>query len=119
MSNDGWIQEGKRLPLFAPYDVAPQAGALIGDTFGVWSGGEGKAVLALGEEGTFELEGVWRLAKATGASTGGAQGAKAYFVTSTKLVTAVASTNKLIGFFANACADGDTTANVRLNSGTV
>jgi predicted RecA/RadA family phage recombinase len=119
MSNDGWIQEGKRLPLFAPYDVAPQAGALIGDTFGVWSGGDGKAVLALGEEGIFELEGVWRLAKATGAGTGGAQGTKAYWITGTKLVTAVASTNKLIGAFFSACADGDAIASVRLNSGTV
>ena len=119
MANDAWIQEGERLPMTAPYDVHISGGALIGDTFGVWGGGEGKTVLATGEEGTFELEGVWRLAKATGANTGGAQGAKAYFVASTKLVTAVASTNKLIGFFANACADGDTTANVRLNSVTV
>ena len=104
------IQEGDRLALAAPYAVSSGGGALIGATFGV-----AVTDLANGEVGTFELEGVFTLAKATGASTGGAQGAKAYWVAASKLISAVASGNTLIGVFAALCADGDATCTVRLN----
>lgn len=104
------IQEGDRLALAAPYAVSSGGGALIGATFGV-----AVTDLANGEVGTFELEGVFTLAKATGASTGGAQGAKAYWVAASKLISAVASGNTLIGVFAATCADGDATCTVRLN----
>jgi predicted RecA/RadA family phage recombinase len=105
-----FIQEGKSLPLIAPYAVSSGGGAVVGSIFGVAS-----TDLASGEEGAFQLEGVYALAKSTAASSGGSQGAKAYFITSTKLVTAVSTGNTLIGVFAAACADGDATASVRLN----
>jgi predicted RecA/RadA family phage recombinase len=105
-----YVQEGESLNLIAPYAVSSGGGALIGATFGVAS-----TDLASGEEGAFQLEGVYSLAKATGASTGGAQGAKAYFIASTKLVTAASSGNTLIGVFAATCADADATCAVRLN----
>jgi len=105
-----FIQEGERLALAAPYARSAGEGALVGATFGV-----AVTDLANGEVGTFALEGVFTLTKATGASTGGAQGARAYWVAGSKSVSAVSSSNTLIGVFANTCADGDATANVRLN----
>ena len=104
------IQEGDSLALAAPYAVSSGGGALIGATFGV-----AVTDLANGEVGTFALEGVFTLTKSTAASSGGSQGAKAYFITSTKLVTAASSGNTLIGVFTATCADGDATCNVRLN----
>jgi predicted RecA/RadA family phage recombinase len=104
------IQEGDKLALAAPYAVSSGGGALIGATFGV-----AVTDLANAEVGTFALEGVFTLAKATGASTGGSQGAKAYWITSTKNITAVSTSNTLIGVFATTCADADATCTVRLN----
>ena len=105
-----FVQEGKSLPLIAPYAVSSGGGAIVGSIFGVAS-----TDLASGEDGAFQLEGVYSLTKSTAASSGGSQGAKAYFITSTKLVTAVSTSNTLIGVFTATCADGDATANVRLN----
>jgi predicted RecA/RadA family phage recombinase len=106
-----FVQDGDVLPLAAPYAVASGGGALIGATFGV-----AVTALASGEVGSFMLEGVFTLPKATGASTGGAFGTKAYWVAANKNVTAVASGNTLIGVFSATCADGDATCTVRLNS---
>lgn len=101
------IQDGKILALAAPYAVASGGGALIGSIFGV-------AVTALAntEVGSFQLEGVYTLPKATGAAT---LGAKAYWDNTNKNVTATSTSNTLIGVFVAAYASGDTTANVRLN----
>ena len=104
------IQEGDSLALAAPYAVSSGGGALVGAVFGV-----AVTDLANGEVGTFVLEGVFTLAKVTGASTGGAQGAKAYWVAATKNISAASSGNTLIGVFAATCADGDATCTVRLN----
>lgn len=104
------IQEGDVLALAAPYAVSAGGGAIVGSIFGV-----AVNTLANGEVGSFQLEGVYSLTKSTAASSGGAQGAKAYFITSTKLVTAASSGNTLIGVFTETCADGDATCKVRLN----
>lgn len=105
-----FIQEGDNLALAAPYARLSGEAALVGATFGV-----AVTDLANAEVGTFMLKGVFSLAKSTAASSGGAQGAKAYFITATKLVTAVSSGNTLIGVFTATCADADATCNVRLN----
>ena len=105
-----FIQEGDMIALAAPYARSAGEGALIGATFGV-----AVTDLANAEVGTFALEGVFTLAKATGASTGGAQGAKAYWVAASKSVSAASSGNTLIGVFNATCADADATCNVRLN----
>ena len=104
------IQDGDVLALAAPYAVSSGGGALIGSIFGV-----AVTTLANAEVGNFQLKGVHDLAKSTAASSGGSQGAKAYFITSTKLVTAASSGNTLIGVFTATCADADATCNVRLN----
>lgn len=106
-----FIQEGDALALTAPYAVSSGGGALVGATFGV-----AVTDLANGEVGTFLLEGVFTLTKKTGASTGGSQGARAYWVAADKAVSAVSSSNTLIGVFASTAADADATAVVRLNS---
>jgi predicted RecA/RadA family phage recombinase len=102
------IQEGENLALAAPYAVASGGGALIGAIFGV-----AVNTLANGEVGSFQLEGVYSLPKATGAAT---LGAKAYWDNTNKNVTATSSSNTLIGVFVAAYASGDTLANVRLNA---
>ena len=101
------IQAGNTLALAAPYAVASGGGALIGAIFGV-----AVTTLANAEVGSFELEGVFTLPKATGAAT---LGAKCYWDNTNKNVTATSTSNTLIGVFVAAYASGDTSANVRLN----
>ena len=109
------IQEGEVLPIAAPYAVASSGGALIGAVFGV-----AVNALANGEVGSFQLEGVYSLPKATGAAAN--LYAKAYWDNTNKNVTATSTSNTLIGVFVPvntaqtaAYASGDTLANVRLN----
>ena len=101
------VQYGDTLALAAPYAVASGGGALIGAIFGV-----AVTALANAEVGSFQLEGVYTLPKATGAAT---LGAKAYWDNTNKNVTATSTSNTLIGVFVAAYASGDTSANVRLN----
>jgi predicted RecA/RadA family phage recombinase len=105
-----YVSAGENITLTAPYARLSGEGALVGALFGV-------AVTDVdnGAEGVFATEGIFTIAKATGASTGGSQGAKAYWVAGSKSVSAVSSSNTLIGVFAATCADGDATAQVRLN----
>lgn len=105
-----FIQEGEYITLTAPYDVASGGGALVGITFGV-------AVTSVvsGAEASFATEGVFTMTKATGASTGGAQGTAAYWNNSSKVITAVSSGNTKVGVFTATCTDGATTCQVRLN----
>lgn len=105
-----YIAEGENLTLTAPYARLSGEGALVGAIFGV-----AMTDVDNGADGVFVTKGIFTLAKATGASTGGAQGAKAYWVAASKSVSAASSGNTLIGVFAATCADGDATAQVRLN----
>lgn len=95
------------IPLTAPYALESGSGALIGATFAV-----SIAKLASGEIGQFRRKGLVSLPKATTAGTGGAQGALAYWNNTAKSVTASASGNTLIGFFASTCTDAATTCDV-------
>jgi predicted RecA/RadA family phage recombinase len=110
----GPIQEGKILPIAAPYAVASGGGALVGALFGV-----AVTALASGEVGSFMLVGVHELPKATGATA--SLYAKAYWNDTNKNVTASASGNTHIGVFvpigsqSAAYASGATLAHVRLN----
>jgi len=105
-----YSQKGEVLTLAAPYAVSSGGGALVGATFGV-----AQSDVASGDDGVFDVEGVWTLTKATGTSTGGSQGARAYWNNTNKNVTAVSTSNTLIGVFTATCADGDATCTVRLN----
>lgn len=101
-----YIQEGCRVKLAAPYAVLSGAGALVGTLFGV-------AIkdLANAEEGEFQLEGVFELAKASGAIT---QGAKVYWDNTAKNLTTTAMSNTLVGVAIVAAGMSDATAIVRL-----
>lgn len=70
--------------------------------------------IANNASGPVAVEGVWTYAKNTGASTGGAMGANAYWDNTAKKFTAVLTSNTLAGYFAATCADGDATCSVKL-----
>jgi predicted RecA/RadA family phage recombinase len=101
------LQNADTIQLTAPYALDPGNGALIGATFAV-----SLAKLANGEIGQFRRKGMFSFPKATTAGTGGAQGALAYWNNTAKSVTASASGNTLIGFFAATCTDAATTCEV-------
>lgn len=60
------------------------------------------------------FRGVFSVPKNTGASTGGAMGANAYWDNTAKKFTAVSTSNTLAGYFSKTCADGDATCEVKL-----
>lgn len=105
-----FIQRGETLTLTAPYAVSSGAGALVGSIFGVAA-----TDVASGEEGEFQVAGVFDLTRETGASTGFSQGALIYWDNTNKRITKTVGTNKLIGVAVKAAADGDATGHVRLN----
>lgn len=99
-----FIDPGDTLTLVAPYAVITGAGLLVGSLFAVAAepAGNGATVEAM-------TEGVFDLAKASGAWT---QGAKVYWDNSAKNVTTTASGNTLIGVATQAQLSGDTTGRV-------
>ncbi len=105
------VYEGhSSLPLTAPYAVSSGGGALIGSIVGI-----AVADFASGAIGTFMLDGTYTHSKNTGASTGGAQGAKAYWDNTAKKFTAVSTNNTLAGIFSKTCTDAATSCEVRLS----
>jgi predicted RecA/RadA family phage recombinase len=105
-----YVQKGETLTLTAPYAVSSGGGALVGSIFGVAA-----TDVASGEEGEFQVAGVFDLTREAGASTGWSQGALIYWNNTTKVITKTATSNKLIGVAVRAAADGDATGRVRLN----
>jgi predicted RecA/RadA family phage recombinase len=105
-----FIQRGETLTLTAPYAVSSGGGALVGSIFGVAA-----TDVASGEDGEFQVVGVFDLVRETGASTGWSQGALIYWDNTNKRVTKTSTSNKLIGVAVRAAADGDATGRVRLN----
>lgn len=105
-----YVQKGETLTLTAPYAVSSGGGALVGSVFGVAANDYGN-----GEEGEFQVAGVFDLTRETGASTAFSQGALIYWDNTNKRITKTVGTNKLIGVAVRAAADGDATGRVRLN----
>lgn len=64
--------------------------------------------------GNLAMECVVQYAKSTGAGTGGAQGADAYWDNTAKKFTAVTTSNTKVGYFWAPCIDADTTCQVKL-----
>lgn len=71
-------------------------------------------IAASGGTGNLAMDCVVTYAKNTGSNTGGAQGATAYWDNTAKKLTAVSTSNKAVGYFWATCADGDSTAIVKL-----
>lgn len=105
-----YIQRGETLTLTAPYAVSSGGGALVGSIFGVAA-----TDVASGEEGEFQVQGVFDLTRETGGSTAWSVGDLIYWDNTNKRATKTATSNKLIGVAARAAADGDATGRVRLN----
>lgn len=104
-----FVQNGEAMRVTAGATITAGQLVVIGSLFGV-----AQASVASGQEYTANLTGVYRLAKATGASTGPAQGAPVYRISASNLVTAASSGNTLCGYAWRAAADGDSTVEVRL-----
>jgi predicted RecA/RadA family phage recombinase len=103
-----YVQPGNVVTLTAPAGgVLSSQGVLIGSLFGV-AAYDAKA----GAEVEVEVVGVYDLPKDSEAL---AEGARAYWNSTNKNVTATASGNKLIGAAVKAAGSSDTTVNVRLN----
>ena len=107
-----YVQPGKVLDLAAPYQRNAGEGALIGNLFGV-----ALNTVANGAVGQFATEGVWTLAKATGAAW--TVGQLLYWDNSAKNVTGTSTSNFRIGAATVAAASGDTTGTLRLNAQAV
>jgi len=103
-----FVQDGNFVTLTAPYALTSGQGALVGTLFGV-----AMSDIANGVAGTFAIEGVHVLAKATGIAW--TQGALLYWDNTNKNVTNVTTSNTRIGIALIAAASGDTTGTVRLN----
>ena len=104
------VQHGENVDITAPYAVSSGGGVLVGALFGV-----AMVDIANGAVGTISTEGVYELAKATGASTNMAAGGLAYWDNSAKKVTGVAAGNTPIGCALKAAATADAVATIRLN----
>lgn len=102
------IQPGNVVTLTAPAGGTRSGdGVLVNALFGVaaYDADEGAEV-------EVSLVGVYALPKSSGAI---AEGAKVYWDSTAKAVTATASGNKLIGAAVRAAGSAETTARVRLN----
>lgn len=106
-----YIQAGESLELLAPYDVTSGAGLLVGSIFGIATDAalSGNPVITV-TEGVYDLA-----ALSTDSAT---VGTKAYWDNTNKRITVTSSGNTYVGVFVKAKAggaQGDTTAQVRLN----
>lgn len=108
---NNYIQNGERLTITnnSGADVASGGGILIGTKVAI-----AMVAIAIGATGAGLFRGVVSHAKNTGAGTGGAQGAAAYWDNTAKKFTAVVTGNTLAGYFAETCVDGDATCKVSL-----
>jgi len=98
--------EGEILVLTAPYDRTSGQAAMIGSIFGI-----AMVDVLSGVDAAFKTEGVFDIAKASGAVT---QGAKMYWDATAKNVTTTSTSNTLIGVATQAQASGDATCRVKL-----
>jgi predicted RecA/RadA family phage recombinase len=102
-----YIQSVENLQVLAPYALTPGQGALVGSLFGV-----AQETAANGTDVVLVTEGVFELAKATGAWT---VGVKLYWDNSARNITTTASANTLVGCATAAALSGDTTGFVYLD----
>ena len=109
MATNILFTEGEVMPYSSASAVASGAAVLVGAKLGV-------AIddIAANGTGNLVMNCVISYTKATGAGTGGAQGADAYWDNPAKKITAVSTSNTKVGYFWATCADGDSTALVKL-----
>ena len=99
--------EGTSIEYTPSSDVAAGTVVVQGELVGV-----AKAAIPANVSGSLDVAGVFNVAKAAGTIS---VGAKAYWESTAKIVTTVATGNKLIGKVTKAAATEDKTVEVRLN----
>lgn len=106
-----FVQEGRTLPLVAPYDVASGAGMLVGLIFGVAT-----SAAKSGETVETHVVGVCDLlAEGAGSGQDLAPGAAVYWDNTAKRCTKTSTSNTKIGVTTEAKTSSATTVRVRLN----
>ena len=105
-----YVNGGATIEHTAAADLAAGDFVLVGTLIGMAS-----RAFATGASGTLLIAGRVRADKLTGASTGGAAGAIAYWNAAGSKFTAASSGNTVAGKFALACGDNDTTCEILLN----
>lgn len=97
-------------------DYTPSADVAAGDVVAVVDlVGVARSPIAANTAGSLAVDGVFDIAKATGAGSGIAAGTKVYWDATNKVATATVGTNKFLGKTTKAAADGDATVRVRLS----
>lgn len=103
-----YVAHGRTLRLTAPYVLLSGAGALVGTIFGVAT-----TDIANGARGDFDVEGVFDLAKATGAAW--TEGQAIYWDNAAKNCTPTSAGNTKIGV----CVANDDTGTLPVSADTV
>lgn len=103
-----FIQKGLVLPLLAPYAVDSGGGAQVGSIFGVAT-----TTVGNGEEGQFQVEGVFELPKTEAQAWTQCQ--KVYWDNNNKRCDSDGTVGMLIGVATAAAANPTTVGTVRLN----
>jgi len=106
---DNFVQAGDSLALTAPYTVVAGAAARVGKIFGV-----AVSDTTSGAVGQFKTEGVFDIAKTTGAIS---VGDAVYWDNTNKYLTTTAAGNCEVGVCTRAAVSGDTTVRVKLHGG--
>lgn len=90
----GYIQNGRYVEVKLPYARSGGEGVLVGTLFGICvvDGVQNDVI-------NIDIEGVYGLVAATGASTDATQGAAAYWDNTAKKITPVSTSNTLVGKF--------------------
>lgn len=102
-----YVQEGRKLDYTPVGDTVAGTEVVVVDTFGIVA-----VDLAAGQPGSIDTEGVWEVAKATGAAT--TDGKKAYRKTADGEWQESATAAVLRGVFVGDQLSADTTCKVRL-----
>lgn len=105
-----FVDSGNTIDYIPSADVAAGDVVIQGTLVGV-----AKVPIASGLLGALAVDGVFDFAKVTGSSTAIAVGTKVYWNATTKIATATATSNTLIGKTVQAAADADPLVRVRMN----
>lgn len=109
-----YLQPGVTIEITAPYARASGEGVQVGSAlFGV-----AMDAVSSGAAGVIQTEGVFTLAKTTGAGQNFAIGQRLFWDNTNKLLTATSTANLAIGVSLSATSTADATANVKLAAST-
>ncbi len=109
MATATFTQDGSSINYTPETAVAAGDVVVIGDLLGI-----ARTAIPAGQLGSLAIEGVFRVPKATGASTAIAAGAKVYWDATNEVATETATGNKRLGTVSPEGAGGDTDATIEV-----